>query len=471
MDTTDFATQREPRLRLLIPLVVATAFLMEQLDATILTTAIPAMARGLATTPLHLSIAVSMYVLTVAVFIPVSGWFADRWGTRRVFIAALTTFTAGSMLCGLATNLPMLVAFRILQGFGGAMMTPVGRLILLRSFPRSDLVTAMTYTTLPAIAGPIMGPLAGGFLTTYASWRWIFYVNIPFGIAGIALATRYLRETSVTRATPFDIPGFVLFGGGIALLQFALDASAHRALGGTEVGAMLFAGVALLLVFGLHARRNVRSVVDLRLFRQRAFAIGSVAGGLCRVAMNAGIFLLPLMLQLGLGMSAAASGGFTFLGSLGAVFVRMLVGALLRRFGFVRVLTGSAVACAALLASMTRPDHATPAWVLVGLIVTFGLARSMQFMGSNSLTYADVPPEQLSAATSLGGLLQQLTVSVGVSFAALLLTLTGAAGAPLDAARFHHAFLIAALLPLLAVPAFLRLRPVDGAAVSGYAER
>ncbi|RYC29113.1 MFS transporter, partial [Lichenibacterium minor] len=204
----DFATRRDPRLCILIPMVVAVAFLMEQLDSTIITTAIPDMAASLHATPVQMNLAVTTYVLALAIFIPVSGWFADRFGARRIFVAALAVFTLGSVACGTAQTFPMLVATRAIQGLGGAMMTPVGRLILLRSFPRRDLVKAMTYTTLPAILGPVAGPLLGGVITTYASWRWIFFVNIPFGLIGILLALRFVEDTRADARTPFDVPGF-----------------------------------------------------------------------------------------------------------------------------------------------------------------------------------------------------------------------------------------------------------------------
>jgi MFS family permease len=217
-----FAVQRDPKLRILIPMVVAIAFLMEQLDSTIIATAIPDMSRSLSVAPVQMNLAVTAYVVTLAVFIPLSGWFADRFGARRIFIFALALFTVGSALCGLSDTFAQLVATRILQGIGGAMMTPVGRLILLRSFPRSELVTAMTYMTVPAIMGPVIGPLLGGVLTTYASWRWIFYVNLPFGAAGIALALRFMEDTRGDTTIRFDFPGFLLVGTGIALLQFGM---------------------------------------------------------------------------------------------------------------------------------------------------------------------------------------------------------------------------------------------------------
>ncbi len=471
MDERSFVTERHPHLRLLIPLVVAIAFLMEQLDSTILTTAIPDMARALATTPVRMNLAVTAYVLTLAVFIPLSGWFADRFGTRRIFIVALALFTLGSALCGLAMNFTMLVFTRILQGLGGAMMTPVGRLVLLRSFPRKDLVTAMTYMTLPAIIGPVIGPLLGGFLTTYSSWRWIFYVNLPFGLLGMLLAARYMEESPGDASVRFDFTGFALFGCGVALLQAGMESVGHWALPGALRAGLFVGAAALLLVFARYARGVSAPVVQLRLFRQRSFAVGTLAGGLCRVALNGTPFLLPLMLQVGFGMTPIASGSLTFLSTAGAVLIRLVIGPMLRWFGFSRVLIGSALLGSAALAGFALLEPSTPRWLIGAYVVMFGLLRSTQFMSSNTLAYADTPARELSQATSLGGLLQQLTVSFGVSLSAVLLDMISPTGEPLTPARFHTVFLLTALLPLPAVLGFLRLRPEDGAQVSGYRAR
>ncbi len=469
MPTIPDAAQRDdvapPRSPLLIAGVVAVAFLMEQLDSTIITTALPAMSVALHASALDMNLAVSAYVLTLAVFIPLSGWFADRFGTRRVFISALLLFSLGSMACGAAQNLPMLVATRVLQGLGGAMMTPVGRLILLRSFPRSQLVRAMTYITVPAIIGPLLGPLLGGYLTTYASWRWIFYVNVPFGLLGIVLATRHVSPQAAEPRAPFDLAGFLVFAGAVALLQWVVES-----LGLASAATLLLellASVALLLGFVLHSRRCARPAVELDLLRERAFGIATLAGGLCRVAMNAPLYLLPLLLQLGLGMSPVQAGSLVFLSALGAPAIRLGVGPALKRWGFRALLGGSALASAACLAAFAAIGRDTPQWAIALAIVVYGAVRSTQFMSSNTLAYADVAAARLSRATSLGGLLQQLTVSLGVGAGAAALRLLAPQATPsLDHLRM--AFVMLALLPLLAIPAFLRLRPADGSAVSGH---
>jgi EmrB/QacA subfamily drug resistance transporter len=465
---SSFAVDRDPRLRIVIPMIVAVAFLMEQLDSTIIATAIPEMARSLDTTPLRLNLAITTYVLTLAVFIPVSGWFADRYGSRRVFVLALFIFTLGSGLCGLADNFAMLLATRALQGLGGAMMTPVGRLILLRSFPRGQLVRAMTYMTLPAIMGPVIGPLVGGVLTTYASWRWIFYVNLPFGAIGILAALRYVENTREEAVRKFDFPGFLMVGTAAALMQLGLENIGRPMLPHIWTGIILAASVALLLAFWRYARHVAAPAVDMTLFRFRTFEVGTLAGGLARVGINGVPFLLPLMLQVGFGVSAVTSGSLTFVMSLGALVVRPALSWLLRRFGFSRVLTGSAVAASAALAGFNLLGPETPHWLIAAYIAVFGLTRSVQFMSSNTLSYSDMPPEKLSRATSLGGVLQQLSVSFGVSVAAMLLGLVTMESHILTPERFHEAFLISAIIPLLAIPGFLRLRPEDGVQVSGY---
>ena len=433
-----FATERNPQLRLLIPMIVAIAFLMEQLDSTIITTAIPDIAASLGTTPIRMNLAVTTYVLTLAVFIPVSGWFADRFGARRIFTLALLIFTIASALCGMADTFAFLVAMRALQGLGGAMMTPVGRLILLRSFPRSELVTAMTYVTLPAIVGPLTGPLLGGFITTYSSWRWIFYVNLPFGLLGMALALRFVEDYREDIPAEFDFIGFLLVGCGVAMLQFGLESIGKPVMSWPEIAGVLLAAVVLLVSFARYARSVRAPAVDLSLFSHRTFAVGTLAGGLCRIAMNAPPFLIPLMLQVGFGFSPVTSGALTFVSSFGAILIRLLASRLLRSFGFDRVLSGSAVAGSLVLAGFSFIDAETPRWLIGGYVFVFGLVRSTQFMTSNTLSYSDMPADKLSRATSLGGVLQQLTVSFGVSLSATLLGIVTRRGEVLTASRFHE---------------------------------
>jgi EmrB/QacA subfamily drug resistance transporter len=451
----------------MIPMIVAMAFFMEQLDSTIITTAVPDIAHSLAVTPVQMSLAVAAYVLAVAVFIPVSGWFADRFGTRRIFVLALAVFTVGSALCGISQSFSMLVSMRILQGLGGAMMIPVGRLILLRSFPRSELMTAMTYMTLPAIIGPIIGPLLGGFLTTYLSWRWIFYVNLPFGLVGMLLAMRFVenfRELGVSR---FDFRGFLMVGCGLGLFQFGVENVSRPVVSNSIVAITIIAAIMLLAGFGLYAKNASAPAVDLSLFRMRSFRVGTLAGGLCRIGMNGVPFMLPLMLQVGFGFTPIASGSITFVGSIGAVLIRGLVAPVLRRYEFKTVLIGSAIAGSITLAGFALLGPQTPHWVILLYVFIFGVTRAAQFMTSNTLTYSDIPDTHLSRATSLGGILQQLSVSFGISVSAVLLGIVSRHLQVPSIAQFHYVYMLTAVIPLMAIPGFMELRTQDGIKATG----
>jgi MFS family permease len=350
-------------------------------------------------------------------------------------------------------------------------MTPVGRLILIRSFPRSQLITAMTYMTLPAILGPVIGPLLGGYLTTYFSWRWIFFVNVPFGLVGMLMALRYVEDTEADRSVKFDFPGFLMVGIGFTMLQFGIENISRPAIPVPAVVAVNLLALALLVAFWFYARRVKAPAVDLSLFRLRSFRIGTLAGGVCRIGYNGVPFLLPLMLQVGFGVSPIVSGSLTFVSALSSLLVRWVTTFALRQFGFDRVLILSAVAGTLMLAgfSLITPD--TPHWVIALYVFGFGIGRSAQFMTSNTLSYSDTPAAQLSRATSLGGVIQQLSVSFGVSIAATVLGLVTWGGTPLTPERFHQAFLILSVIPLLAIPGFLFLRPEDGAEVSGHVRR
>jgi EmrB/QacA subfamily drug resistance transporter len=440
---------------------------MEGLDSTMIAVAIPDMAKSLNESPLRLNLVIATYLLSLAVFIPVSGWIADRVGTRAVFCAAIATFAAGSALCGLSTSLPMILIMRVVQGFGGAMMTPVGRLILLRSFPRSDLVSAMNWMTIPAMIGPTVGPIVGGFLTTYLSWRAIFYLNVPIGVAGVVLALWLIEDFRAPAPTRFDLRGFFIAGNGLALLELAIE-NVGRPLIPGALGLLFFAAAfAILLLYRRHAQQREDPILDLRLLRIRTFRIGTVTGSLCRMGLDAVPFLLPLFFQVGFGLSPLQSGLLSFSSSLGAMLVRTLAGALLRFFGFRRLLVGNACLAAAITAGcgLLRPD--TPIWLIVLFVLLSGCARSIQYLGLNTISYADVPAPVLSKSTSVGGVAQQLARGFGIAVGAALLAVI--AGPQIPTTRdFGLAFFLIALLPLVSALGFLRLSPVDGAEVSGH---
>ncbi len=455
-------------MRVLIPLVVGCAFFMEGLDSTMIAVAIPAMARDLAESPLRLNLVIASYLLSLAVFIPVSGWIADRLGTRIVFCVAVLIFAAGSALCGTATSLPMLVAFRVIQGFGGAMMTPVGRLILLRSFPRASLVSAMNWMTIPAMIGPTVGPIVGGILTSYASWRWVFYLNIPMGVLGAALGWWLFENYRAPAPQRFDVGGFLIAAVGLFLFEFALE-NLGRPMIAPWIGELMFPmAVAILYIYVRHARASPAPVLDLNLLKIKTFRIGTVIGGVCRMGLDATPFMLPLLFQVGFGFSAMEAGSLTFSSTLGAMLVRSVSKPLLRWLGFRRALVGGALGAAAFTAVFALLSADTPAWIVVLCVLLSGCVRSIQYLALNTISFADVPSSLLSRSTSVSGVFQQLARGFGVALGAALLALV-AGGEHVAVGDFQLVFLLIAAIPLASVLGFAQLDEDDGADVSGHA--
>jgi EmrB/QacA subfamily drug resistance transporter len=455
------------RARVVIPLVVGCAFFMEGLDSTMIAVSIPAMAKSLGQSPLRLNLVITTYLLSLAVFIPVSGWIADRLGARRVFCAAVLIFAGGSALCGMATNLPILVAMRVVQGFGGAMMTPVGRLILLRSFPRAAFVSAMNWMTIPAMIGPTVGPIVGGVLTSYASWRWIFYLNVPIGVIGGVLALRLFEDYRAPAPTRFDLVGFGIAGTGLLLLELAIE-NLGRPLLPTAIG-LTFFPLALVALWGYfrHARATPAPVLDLALLKIKTFRIGTMIGGFCRMGLDGAPFLIPLLLQIGFGMSAVRAGVLSFASTLGAMLVRAFSRRLLRITGFRRLLVWGAVAAAAITAAFALLGADTPHSVIVVVLLASGCIRSMQYLALNAISFADVPSPMLSRATGFSGVAQQLARGFGIAIGAALLALI--AGPHLvTVVDFRIAFALIALFPLVSTVGFLRLTMADGSEVSGH---
>lgn len=458
----------DAKLRVLIPGVVAFCFFLEGLDSTIITTAIPVMARDLGETPLRLGLAVTAYILAQAVFIPVSGWVADRFGMRRTFCAAMIMFALASMACGAATGLGMLVLARIAQGIAGAMMTPVGRLILLRSFARKDLAMAISYMNIPAVIGPTLGPLAGGWITQYAHWSWIFYVNVPFVLLGVVMAWRYVQDGERVAPLRFDWPGFLLVGSGLLLLQFALEVLSHPIVPRLTALPLLAASAAVLFLYSRYAPGRANAALDLSQLKVRTFRISLLFGGITRIGLNGVPFLLPLTLQLGLGMSAMHSGSLTFVLALGTLVTRSFSVSLLRAVGFRRLLFANTLVAVLGIAGFATIGAATAGWMIMAYVLLFGAVRNLQFNTIQTLTYADIPTSGYSRATSLGSCLQQMTMGMGVSVAATLLGLVSHDPDHLAIGDFRTVFLLAALFPLLALPGFLRLKRTDGTQVSGH---
>jgi len=453
----------------LVPFVVACAMFMQNLDSTVIATALPSIANSLDETPLRLNVAITCYLLSLAVFIPLSGWTADRFGARRVFSLAIVVFTLGSIACGMSNSLPALVAARIVQGMGGALMVPVGRLVLLRTVPKSDLVRAMSFVSVPALIGPVMGPPLGGFIVTYASWRWIFFINIPIGLLGIVLVNMLVGDLKETGRRPLDRRGFVLTGIGLASLAFGFENVGRGALPGVAVIGLLALGAICLTLYVRHARRVSHPIIDLALFSIPTYASASIGGFLFRMGLGALPFLLPLILQVGFGLSALHSGLLTFASAAGAMLMKTSAVRILRALGFRIVLVGDAVISAAFLFgySLFRPD--TPHLVIFLALLIGGFFRSLQMTSINTLSYADVPPAMLSRATSLSSMAQQLSQTAGVATAALMLqtVLALRGGTTLVAADFYPVFIGVAMISLFSVPFFLRMAPDAGAEVSG----
>lgn len=453
----------------IVPLIIACALFMENLDATVIATALPDIARSLGEDPLRLSLAMTSYMLALAVFLPVSGWAADRFGARTVFATAIAVFTVGSVLCGLSNGLLELVAARTVQGIGGAMMVPVGRLILLRTVPKDQLVTAMARMTLPALIGPALGPLVGGAITTYASWRWIFLINVPIGLLGIALVLGLIPNLKDEQRDPFDARGFLLSAVALAAFMFGFENIGRDLLPPVAVAALLAVALGMTLLYLRHARRVARPVLDPSLFRLATYRASVVGGTLFRIGIGAVPFLMPVMLQIGFGLTAFESGALTFAGAAGALTMKALAGPILRRAGFRRVLMVNALVSGAILAGYGafRPD--TPHALILGALLLGGFFRSLQFTGLNSLAYAEVPQPLTSRANTLASVMQQLSLSLGVAVGATALHLTTQwTGGPLTATDFVPAFLTVGLMACASSLFFLRLPADAGAEISGH---
>ncbi len=459
-----------PVRRVLVPLIVACALFMENLDSTVIATALPTIARSLAEDPLRLNLAITSYLLILAVFIPLSGWVADRYGARAVFRAAILTFTLGSACCGLAQSLTQLIAARILQGIGGAMMVPVGRLVMLRTVPKSELVRAMSYLTVPALIGPVLGPPVGGFIVTYSSWRWIFYINLPIGALGLVLATLFIENVKEKGDWPLDLRGFVFAGLGLAGLMFGFETAGRDVLPLSVVLALLAGGAACLAIYVLHARVHAYPIIDLSLLRIPTFGTAIVGGSLFRIGIGALPFLLPLMLQLGFGLSALASGLLTFASAAGAMTMKLTAAPIIRALGFRQVLLGNAVISSLFVMSYSLFQPTTPHWLILLALLAGGFFRSLQFTSTNTLIFADVPAQLMSRATSFQSMAQQLSVSIGVGTGALLLhvTLLAQGRASLAAGDFAAAYIAVGLISLSSIFFYLPLAREVGAEVSGH---
>ncbi len=449
----------------IVPLIVAVALFMENLDSTVIATSLPAIAADIGTNPLALKLAITSYLLSLAIFIPASGWTADRFGARTVFRAAIAVFVLGSIGCAMSSSLTDFVIARIVQGMGGAMMTPVGRMVLVRSISRRELIAAMAWVTTPALIGPVLGPPVGGFITTYATWHWIFIINVPIGLLGIALATRYIEDLRAEKLEDFDLFGMVLAGLGIAGVAFGLSVLGLNFLPWIVVAALVVGGGCFIAAYLVHARHTANPALDLTLFRVPTFFASVTGGFIFRLGLGALPFLLPLMLQVGFGMSPFQSGLITFATALGAMGMKWATTTILRRFGFRTILVTNALISSAFLAVCAAFTQTTPVFLIVLLLFVGGFFRSLQFTSINTMAYADVEAERVGRATALVSVAQQLAVSSGVALGASVVELTVhfKGGGPLQASDFPPAFLAVAAISALSVLIFLRLSPEAGA--------
>ncbi len=444
---------------------------MENLNSTVLSTSLPAIAASLHEDPISLKLALTSYLLSLAVFVPISGWVADKYGARTVFMAAIAVFTGGSMLCGVSNSLPEFVLFRMVQGLGGAMMVPVGRLVILRSVPKSELISSLAWLTIPALLGPVIGPPLGGFITTYFNWRWIFYVNAPIGALGLFLTWNFITNVMEANTPPLDKIGFALSGLGLSAFVFGLAVLGESA-GSLTLGLSLTAaGLAICAVYVWHARRTEDPVIDLRLLRIPTFRAGVIGASFFQIGVGAVPFLLPLMLQLSFGLSPFQSGTITFAASAGAVVMKATAAPIIRRFGFRNVLIANAIISSAFLAATGFFTAETAHAVIICVLLTGGFFRSLEFTAINALAYADINQEEMSRATSFASVGQQVSLSLGVALGALILQ--GARsfrGEPaISQADFALAFWIVAAISALSVLSFLRLPIGAGEEMAGLA--
>jgi len=456
----------------LLPWLVAVAFFMQALDTTILNTAVPAIAHALDVAPLSMKAVAASYTLALAVFIPISGWMADRFGTRRVFAAAIGFFALGSLLCGLSNNIHLLVVCRVIQGIGGAMMVPVGRLTMVRTFPKSELIRAMSFVAIPGLIGPMLGPVAGGVLIKYFHWSVIFFLNVPIGLLGLYLVYRYLPDFREPKTHRLDITGLILFGAGIALLSYVLEVFGEHALSDREIVGLLVISLALLAGYGFHSMRMKYPLLRLSLFRTRTF-FASVAGSfVTRLGVGGIPFLFPLLYQVGLGFTPVQSGLLMMPQAIAAISLKPVTTRILNTFGYRTVLVVNTVLLGATILSFATIGAATPVWLIVAQVFCFGLFSSMQYTSMNTLVYADVTSEESSGASTIASTVQQLSISFGVAFASLVTALfipdRFTSAAPQMLHGIHLAFLVLGAMTVVSATVFGRLRADDGAAVSQH---
>jgi EmrB/QacA subfamily drug resistance transporter len=457
-----------PRNQMIVPVVVASAFFLENFDSTVVANALPQMAVSFHSTPVELSIGITAYMLTVAVFISASGWLADRFGARTVFRGAIALFTLASILCGLSETLMQFTLARVLQGVGGAMMVPVGRLIVLRSVEKKHFVRAMSFVTIPSVLGQVLGPPVGGFITTYFAWPWIFFANIPIGILGIVAVTAVIENFRQEKTSPLDWTGFVLTGVSIGSLMYGLDLIVKPIVNWTTALIFISMGLVAGAVAIRHARRRANSIIDLALLKVPTFHLLLVGSFWFRMTVGAASFLLPLQMQVGFGMTAFASGMLMLFVAVGTFMMKTAGVPILRRFGFRNVLISNGMLCALAILVYAFFTPSTPVVLIAVALFCGGLVRSLQFTSVNTVVYADIPKPKMSSATSFSSTAERFSLGAGVSLSAIILhatTTPGAMAAPVD---FQIVFFVVAVLGIISTLSFFRLTRDAGSELSGH---
>ena len=456
----------------LLPWLVAVAFFMQSLDTTILNTAVPVIAQAMDVTPLDMKSVLASYTLSLAVFIPISGWMADRFGTRRVFASAIGLFSLGSLLCGLSTNITALVACRVLQGVGGAMMVPVGRATMVRTFPKSELVLAMSFVAIPSTVGPMLGPVVGGLIVHYLHWSVVFFVNIPVGLAGLFLVWRFLPDYREAKTHPLDIVGLILFGSGIALLSYVLEVFGDHSLTDLEILGLLGLSALLLVGYAINATHNRHPLLLLGLFHLRTFRAAVGGSFFSRLGLGGIPFLFPLLYQIGLGYSAVQSGLLVMPQAVAAMGIKAIVPAILARFGYRTVLVGNTLILGVLITLFATIDVGTPAWRIALQAFILGFFTSTQYTAMNTLVYADVTAQQTSAASTIASTGQQMSISFGVAGASLIAAMFVPESLRSEPAALihgvHQAFIVLGVMTMASSLLFMALRKDDGGAISRH---
>ncbi|EDU8193618.1 DHA2 family efflux MFS transporter permease subunit [Salmonella enterica subsp. diarizonae] len=450
-------TSKKARSMAGLPWIAAMAFFMQALDATILNTALPAIAHSLNRSPLAMQSAIISYTLTVAMLIPVSGWLADRFGTRHVFMIAVSLFTLGSLACALSSSLSELVIFRVVQGVGGAMMMPVARLALLRAYPRSELLPVLNFVTMPGLVGPILGPVLGGVLVTWASWHWIFLINIPIGVIGILYARKYMPNFTTPRRK-FDMTGFFLFGLSLVLFSSGMELFGEKIVATWIASAIIFCSIVLLLAYIRHARRHPTPLISLSLFN----SVG-IAGNLAtRLGTGCVPFLMPLMLQVGFGYPALIAGCMMAPTALGSIIAKSTVTQVLRRLGYRKTLVGITVFIGLMIAQFSFQSPAMSIWMLVLPLFILGMAMSTQFTAMNTITLADLTDDNASSGNSVLAVTQQLSISLGVAISAAVLRIYEGFAGTSTVEQFHYTFITMGAITIVSALMFMLLRAKDG---------